>query len=225
MKRYFNVYQEFVAGRNMHSVWPNPFTKHIYRRKDELIIVNKWLEMDKRWRNLILIVVTIIILVVIGFSGLLYTNEQKLNAVLKNNNYSTEDFSIYLSTYSEALSPSLINDLKEFSKSLDGDDKKFIEKVIELQDDKNGLLVEFSEFLYLDPVISCDDFYSYDDLITEKLYAVDYVNSEINKINSNLKPDINDDKLEEQFLAAEEILNQMELNCLEPLTFNYGDEI
>ncbi len=100
MKRYFNDYLEFVAGRNFAFVYSNPFTKHIYIRKDELFTVNKWLEMDKRWKNLILIIVAIV--VVFTFLNIILNMPQEntlttnpvdlMVGIFENNGYTVNSF-------------------------------------------------------------------------------------------------------------------------------------
>lgn len=183
--------------------------------------------MDKRWRNLVIIVVLIFVFILIFFltSSGFGEDDENLVSLIENNEYTEESFSYSLGSFINPLDSSLVNDLQEFEGY--ENDKVFVEKVLEIEDDKNELLEDYFSLFDENTIDLCDNIHLKSDEFSDKaLDIIDKIN-EIDSLDSSIEVDINDSRLNEQYEDLLISLSEFEYGCFsiwESIEYDLFDE-
>jgi len=129
--------------------------------------------MDKRWRNLgILLVVVVVVVSAYFLINSDVFKAQTLDSTLAKNEYTNESFSFSVSSLVHPLDDKLVLDLKSLAARSSGNDKAVLEEIILLEKDKNVMMENYFDLLALDVVSRCDAIQSEEKIIGDKAFAI-----------------------------------------------------
>jgi len=170
--------------------------------------------MDKRWRNLGILV---LVVVVIALAFFLYNSFSvgSFDKVIQRNGYTTVKFESEVSSLSTQISPGVLSDLKELSKTAKGSDKNFLEGVIQLESNKQIFLLDFNQFMDSNLESACDNIIQYQsdlgDAVVDLSAQVEYLDS----VGNSYGVDLNTDYANKQAQLLPEALNELEYSCID----------
>ncbi len=169
--------------------------------------------MDKRWRNLIIIIVIVIVIAAIFLILPPSSNSQKFASLLADNDYSKEDFSYSISSLSSYFPDDLRDGLVSFSNTLSGDEKKYVDDLLEIDSSKKIIFEQTVDLVDLDYLDYCNlSGEEYDSLI-DLVYSVDYDINSISQREQYFGVKIDYSNVERQRQAFMDILIEKDYVC------------
>ena len=182
--------------------------------------------MDKRWRNLgILFVVVVVAIVAYLFLPSLLA-PQSISSVLLQNEYTPESLSFSLSSYMLPLDDGLLKDLKKLQGTSSGDDKKLLDAVVSLESDKNEMMGEYFGLLQQDVLTRCDNFDAAEKSITAKAQSIREKVADLSSMKSSIQLDINNDNMDQEYedmLVSFTSQSEQCFNMWELMDYSYYD--
>lgn len=180
--------------------------------------------MDKRWKNLGIIVIAIALLFIIYFLSIAFYSKGVVE-ILNDNEYSIESFSFSISSFVNPLDPKLISDLENFSGS--NEDKAYVVKVLEIENDKKIILENYFEFVQGDYLDTCDNLHIIEENLSELSLDVIEDSEELGRMPNSFGADVNFDNLFYQYETLLMSMSSAEESCFslwEIIEYEYMEE-